>query len=177
MAGAQSLLPLAFGFFSAFSFSFLLLLFSGVRPCRRLCVGGLWSVVLCFQLTRALPLCFLAAFTLPRVRPCAEGSRARQICCFCFSHDQAVSHGWCAVFASLGLWRLFCLFFLLSSPSLLAFAPLQTPVRRWPVVCCFVLSADQGSPIVLSGCLHLAACPALRRRQSCQADLLFLFFT
>ena len=139
MAGAQCVLPLAFGVCSAFSCSFLLLLFSGVLPCSRLCVGGLWSVVLCFQLTRARPLCFLAAFSLPRVRPCAEDSRARQIRCYCFSHDQAVSPAWCAVLASLGLWRLFCLFLLPSSPSLLVCAPCSCLCvgGLWSVVLCF----------------------------------------
>ena len=91
--------------------------------------------------------------------------------------SQAVSHGWCAVFASLGFWRLFCWFVFLSPPYLLECAPLLVPVRRWLVVCWFVLLADQGSPLVLSEFLQLAVCPALRPRQSCQPDSLFMFFT
>ena len=49
------------------------------------------------------------------------------------------------------LFFFFCLcLFLLLSPSLLGCAPLLVPVRWWPVVCCFCVSRDQGSPLVHS---------------------------
>ena len=95
-----------------------------------------------------MPVCRLAAF------PVLHRSYRAIWLFLCFvwpGHVAGLVGSVCLPLSFSACLLFFCLFlFLLLSPSLLGCAPLLVPVRWWPVVCCFCVSRDQGSPLVLS---------------------------
>ena len=62
------------------------------RVCALVTCGWLFGA---FTRPGLSPCALWAAFCLARVRPCAEGSRTSQVCCFCGSHVQAAPYALC----------------------------------------------------------------------------------
>ena len=149
---SASFLPLFCPFFSL-----------SIRVCWAACAYALLACgqfVLCFQLARSYPLCFLSAYSLPRVRPCIEGSRALQFRRFCDSARPGRSHAWCAGFVSLSLWRHSCLFL---PPFLLSIRVCCAACAYSLMACCqFVLcfQLTRGLPLCFLCCTQRAACLA-----------------
>jgi hypothetical protein len=146
------------------------------RPGR---LGERRFVIPSFRTTTGVPVrCRCAG--LPHFRSCT--GHTGRFRCFCVSCGQAMSPAWWAVSASLCLFLFVCFFsvcfcsccFLLPFSGVLP-CSCQCAGGLWFVVSVF--HATRALPLCILSCLRLAACPALRRRQSCLPDWLFLCFS
>ena len=93
---------------------------------------------------------------------------------FCATRPCRLPSGQCLPPLVFGVFSFFSCSFLLLFSHVLACSCLCAG-DLWLVVWCF--HATGALPLCSLGCLLLGACPALRRRQSYQPSLLFLWFT